>query len=133
MEDFGFTIAIISLLLYIPLGLFMHIKYLSDKRRFSRLERNTFLLIEILFIPAFILLIIGKFTGIIPSWEIFVLGVFGLVILNLVSIFAQHLSEAYQGWRIEQRRGKILNLPEGPKKWKMEKEQEYMENLWKHR
>lgn len=133
MEDFGFTIAIIPLLLYIPLGLFIHIKYLSDKRRFSRFERNAFVVIEIVFIPAFILLLIGKFTGIIPTWGIVLLAVFGLVILNLVTIFAQHFSEAYLGWRIEQRRGKLLNMPNGPKKWKMEKEQAYLENLWKNR
>ncbi len=94
MEDFEGILAITLMLLYLPVGGFVYIKYLSDKQRFSRFERIIFFSVAFLFMPFFILLITFKFIGLVVTWKGFRLGVFGLVLLNLflslVSISAKH-------------------------------------------
>jgi|GEM_PF-2537416 len=131
MDDFEIIITDTLILLYLPV-VFVYLKYLSDKQRFNRFERIIFFSITFLFMPVFIGLIAFKFSGLIVTWTGFGVGVVGLILVNLLFIFGQHLSEAYLGWRIKRRREKISNMPDGPKKQKMEREQEFMEELWKN-
>ena len=105
MEDAGVIIAIILVLIYLPVGGFVYIQYLSNKQRFSRFVRIISVSVAFLFIPFLILLVTFKFTGL--TWKGFGIGVLGLVLLNLLFIFGQHLSESYFGWRIARKRKKL--------------------------
>ncbi len=127
-------ILMVLVTIYILVAIFVSIKYLSSRQRFSRFQQSLFLGVTILFIPGIIFLVVAKFDGImILTWKDFFCMVLGLIIFNLLALLLVHLGDFLMDLRLSDRSAEIARMPDSPTKLKMEKEQEYIEKLWKNR
>ena len=123
---------VMLMIVYIPIGIFVYKKYCSDKQNSKPFDRIMVLAFECYFIPIFVGLIVTKLTGLI-GWTGLFFGFVGIFFSTFILILFHQSTDSYQGMRIENRRKKIDNMPDSPKKQKMEREQEFIENIWKDR